>query len=139
MKVIRNPKREEWASILRRPGQDMSDIEQVVRTILKRVKVGGDTALRELTRELDDTDIVSPLVTEDEIERATARVPKRLREGMEASLLGRDLKVGEITPVVTLDDIPAWVVSSSPGRIRFKMPSDFWDRPQPPSAELRGE
>lgn len=126
MKVIRNPKREEWTSMLRRPGQDMSDIEQIVRTILRRVKNGGDATLRELTREFDNTDIVSPLVTEDEIDRAAAGVPTRLREAINVAASNIErfhrAQIEEPQIIETMQGVRCWRKSVAIERVGLYVP-----------------
>ena len=82
MKVIRNPKRKEWPEILRRPGQDVSDIENAVRSILQQVKFGGDPAVRQLTNEFDKVDVASSLIKRDEFDRACERVHPELRDAI---------------------------------------------------------
>ena len=126
MKVIRNPKREEWTSILRRPGQDMSDIDQSVRTILRRVQVGGDAALRELTREFDDADIVSLFVTEDEIGRAAGRVPARLREAINVAASNIESfhrsQIEEPLIIETMPGVRCWRKSVAIERVGLYIP-----------------
>jgi histidinol dehydrogenase len=126
MKVIRKPEREEWPAILRRPGQDMSDIEPAVRSILERVKREGDAAVRELTHELDQADIASPLVTPEEIELASARVPEGLREAIDiaASNIRRfhEAQVEETRIIETMPGVRCWRKSVAIERVGLYVP-----------------
>lgn len=90
----------------------MSDIEPAVRAILERVKIGEDAAVRALTSELDKVDIVDPLVTQDEIERATARVPKELRDAIEVAASNIETfhraQVEEVRIIETMPGVRCW-------------------------------
>ena len=112
MKVIRNPKRTEWSEILRRPGQDVCDIEEAVRTILQRVKLGGDAAMRKLTNEFDKVDVASSLITRDEIEAAVDRVPLELREAIDIAASNIEkfhaAQIDETKVVETMPGVRCW-------------------------------
>ena len=54
MQFLPYPSRKDWLSVLQRPVQDFSQIEAVVSPLLRRVKNGGDQALRELTLQFDN-------------------------------------------------------------------------------------
>src|SRR5205809_1167162 len=112
MKIIRNPKRTEWPEILRRPGQDVSDIEEAVRSILQRVKLGGDAAVRELTNEFDKVDLASTLITRDEIDRACERVPSELRDAINIAASNIEkfhaAQIDETKVVETMPGVRCW-------------------------------
>src|SRR4030095_13159028 len=112
MKVIRNPKRTEWPEIRRRPGQDVSDIDDAVRSILQRVKLGGDPAIRELTNEFDNVDVSSTLIGREEIERASERVPSELRAAIDIAARNirkfHEAQVDETQVVETMPGVRCW-------------------------------
>jgi len=112
MKVIRNPKRTEWPDILGRPGQDVSDIEPIVRSILQRVKLEGDVAVRELTNELDNVDVPSPVVERVEIDLASARVPSELRDAIDIAASNikkfHESQIGETRVIETMPGVRCW-------------------------------
>ena len=112
MKIIRNPKRTEWPKILRRPGQDVSDIEEAVRSILQRVKLGGDGAVRELTNEFDKVDLASTLITRDEIDGACERVPSELRDAINIAASNIEkfhaAQIDETKVVETMPGVHCW-------------------------------
>ncbi|MBX5439200.1 MAG: histidinol dehydrogenase [Thermoflavifilum sp.] len=51
--IIRYPEKSSWKDLLKRPDADASDIRQKVEEILSRVRMQGDKALFELTKQLD--------------------------------------------------------------------------------------
>lgn len=53
MKTYRNPKRDEWASLCKRPTGQFSNVRAVVTEILEAVRTRGDDALREFALRFD--------------------------------------------------------------------------------------
>ena len=127
MKVIRNPKRAEWSEILRRPGQDVSDIEDAVRSILQRVKLGGDAAVRELTNEFDKVDVASSLITRDEIDIACERVPSELREAIDIAASNIEkfhaAQIDETKVVETMPGVRCWRKSVAIQKVGLYIPA----------------
>jgi histidinol dehydrogenase len=82
MKLIKNPQRSEWPELLQRPAIDPFLLEKKVRKILDKVKEGGDKAVKKLTEKLDGIKLKSILVTEQEINEATAQVPEELKQAI---------------------------------------------------------
>jgi histidinol dehydrogenase len=82
MRMIRYPKKEDWAEILQRPAFDSQDLSATVSTILQEVKANGDNALREFTKQFDGVEIAEILVTEDEFEEAAKSVPEELKQAI---------------------------------------------------------
>ncbi|HRH45127.1 MAG TPA: histidinol dehydrogenase, partial [Pyrinomonadaceae bacterium] len=83
MQIIRYPKKETLSKILQRPAFDSADLSAVVGTILERVKVIGDNALREYTRQFDGVEFTEFLVTENEFEEAEKKVPNELKKAIQ--------------------------------------------------------
>ena len=53
MKIIKNPKREDWSQILKRPTQTVDDIEDIVNEIFIDVSKIGDEAVKRYTNKFD--------------------------------------------------------------------------------------
>lgn len=87
MKLYKNPPRDQWDDLLKRPLMDLSEIEQPVRDILSKVKTGGDKAILELTARFDGVGLGSLLATEEEVKAAAAQVDDELKEAID---LARD-------------------------------------------------
>ena len=70
MKIIKYPNKTEYKAILARPTQDISVIEERVLPILKKVKVEGDSAIREYALQFDNVFLDSLSVPESDIQNA---------------------------------------------------------------------
>ena len=82
MQIIKNPNKENWSDVLKRPTQTVGDIEGVVTQIFKEVSERGDKAIKEFTSKFDDVVLESNVVTLDEIEQAVQQVPDKLKEAI---------------------------------------------------------
>lgn len=80
--IICNPQPAAWAALCQRAVFDDSLIEGRVRTILARVREGGDDALRAITTEIDGACPDSFFVSEAEFERASTLVSDDLKEAI---------------------------------------------------------
>ena len=80
MAAITNyPKRTTWATLLERPTQSVEAIEAVVNTVFLAVKQGGDSAIARYTKQFDKVELDSIVVSQKEIDDATAAVSKDLK------------------------------------------------------------
>lgn len=79
MKVILNPKKETWSKILERPTKTVDDIEASVSRIFKEVQETGDDAVNKYTKQFDQVQLASNLVSEEEIENAANNVSESLK------------------------------------------------------------
>jgi len=85
MKIIRNPEREKWDTLCRRPSIERSALEDTVRDILNRVKSSGDRALSDLSEKFDGVVLKSLRVSASEIAESATRVPAELREAIDVA------------------------------------------------------
>ncbi len=83
MKIIRYPKKENWAGLLQRPAFDSEDLSATVSAILDDVKVNGDNALRAFTKKFDDVEIDELLVSANEFVEAEKRVSDDLKQAIQ--------------------------------------------------------
>ena len=83
MITIKYPKREEWASITRRPHLDVSQLTSTVRTVLDDVRARGDEAVKEYELKFDKAQLSSLAVTAEEIDEADRLVDSKLKEAIE--------------------------------------------------------
>lgn len=79
MNIIAFPDRAEWASLLARPVQDSSVIEQKVLPILEQVRTQGDEGLRELARRFDNTELSDLAFDQTEMEQAAGLLDEELK------------------------------------------------------------
>ena len=79
MKVILNPKKETWSTILERPTKTVAAIEATVSKIFNEVQQTGDKAVNTYTQQFDKVQLASNLVSEEEIENAANNVSESLK------------------------------------------------------------
>ncbi len=70
MKKIKYPERENWSSFLKRPTQEVSDIEQTVLEIFNEIKSDGNTAVHKYTKRFDGVQLDDLMVSEKEFNEA---------------------------------------------------------------------
>ena len=67
MTIITEPKREQWAELVRRPAFDVTQLFDVVRPIMDEVHAHGDAALREFGRRFDGVELEELAVSPAEV------------------------------------------------------------------------
>lgn len=82
MKIYNNPSRDEWAELLARPSKDASQLNAVVKDVLKEVREHGDHALREYEEKFDHVTLTSLLVSDDEMKAAEGLVDDALKRAI---------------------------------------------------------
>lgn len=82
MKIIRYPRREEWAALLARPVMDTEALRTTVRTVIDRVKAEGDAAVKDFELQFDKVSLDSLAVTQAEMDEAEALVSPELKEAL---------------------------------------------------------
>lgn len=83
MKTISNPNQSSWSDILKRPTQTVNDIEATVTQIFEDVQRNGDQAVAKYTQLFDGAELESNVVTVEEVEAASAKVSKSLKEAIQ--------------------------------------------------------
>ncbi|SFJ43236.1 histidinol dehydrogenase [Olleya namhaensis] len=83
MKTINNPEKATWSDILQRPTQTVNDIEATVTQIFEDVQRNGDQAVAKYTQLFDGAELKTNIVTVEEIETASAKVSKPLKEAIQ--------------------------------------------------------
>ncbi len=83
MNKIYNPSRESWSTILKRPTQTVSDIEDIVDTVFTEVKKGGDSILKMYTEKFDGFSLETIRVTKEEVNQASLHVSQELKKAIQ--------------------------------------------------------
>ena len=83
MKIIENPKREDWPILLQRPTQSVEDIEDTVNQIFQDVQQNGDFAVAKYTSMFDGAELDDFIVTEEEINKAANSISNELRSAIQ--------------------------------------------------------
>jgi len=79
MKVYKNIKKSDWATLSQRPIVESAQLTETVNTILDAVKLDGDQALRKFALQYDKVALSSLKVSADEIALAVAAIPADLK------------------------------------------------------------
>jgi len=83
MKVIKYPSREEWKSLLTRPSYDSTLLFESVQKVLDDVRVRGDKAIKEFTKQFDNVTVDTIEVTKEEMAEAEKLVSVNLKQAIE--------------------------------------------------------
>jgi histidinol dehydrogenase len=83
MQVIVQPKRTEWANLLKRPYLDNVAVLGTVQEVIEAVRTGGDAALREFARRFDGVALDALTVNEAELAAAEKLVPEDLKAAIQ--------------------------------------------------------
>ncbi|OUS02922.1 histidinol dehydrogenase [Flavobacteriales bacterium 33_180_T64] len=83
MKTIENPNRADWSKILKRPTQALENIENTVNQIFDDVQRNGDKAISKYTELFDGAKLSSPIVTLEEITKASNSIPNPLKRAIQ--------------------------------------------------------
>ncbi len=82
MQVFEYPKKEEWASLLLRPDNNLSNLYDKVQVILNNIKENGDSAVKEYSLQFDGFQSDNMLVTKDEIDGACISLSSPLKNAI---------------------------------------------------------
>ena len=112
MKKIYNPKPETWSELLKRPTQNISDIEATVNEIFSEIKLKGDSAVKKYTQLFDGISLEDLSVSEEEIMAAEKNVSEELKEAINLAKANiekfhRAQKTERIT-VETTEGVSCW-------------------------------
>lgn len=82
MDKIINPNKSEWAQILKRPTQEVADIEQTVNQIFDEIRQKGDAAVAKYTELFDGFKMNELKASETEIKEAESQISDELKEAI---------------------------------------------------------
>jgi len=81
--LIKYPVRETWEILLQRPTQSVEAIESVVNDVFLAVKQQGDMSIARYTKQFDKVELDSIVVSQKEIDDATAAVSEDLKTAIQ--------------------------------------------------------
>lgn len=79
MKIIIEPKREDWVQILKRPTKTYEDLEGLVKEIFADIQKNGNQALKYYTKMFDNVDIDEFKIKSSELDEAKSLVSEELK------------------------------------------------------------
>jgi len=82
MKIILNPEKVNWELLCTRPGIEKTDLENIVRTIINRVRSGKDKAVQEYSAKYDGTPSGKLKVSAAEKLEAEGQIPESLKSAI---------------------------------------------------------
>jgi len=107
MQIIENPVRARWNSILARPAMNTYKLEEAVLHVLKQVKLRGDEAAREFTREFDGVDIAQPVVTADEFREAEKALEPSVKQAILTAIANiTKFHQAQLRPEISVETMP---------------------------------
>lgn len=126
MEIYKYPQREQWNDIFRRPSAQPSEVETVVRKIIKKVRSDGDKAIRKYAKEFHQLKLKKLEVTESEKASAADEISKELRTAIEQASKNIETfhltQRTEVIKVQILPGITCWRKSVPIDRIGFYIP-----------------
>ncbi|NJM53161.1 MAG: histidinol dehydrogenase, partial [Blastocatellia bacterium] len=127
MKIIRYPKKETWQEILQRPMFETVDLTKTVSAILDEVKLNGDNALRQFTKQFDGVEIGEILVSEAEFVEAENRVSAELKFAIQHAKSNIEKfhlsQIEEIKRVETTEGVMCWRKSVAIEKVGLYIPA----------------
>jgi histidinol dehydrogenase len=107
MQVFKFPERSEWKKLLARPVVDAAQLEKKVTLILEEVKAGGDTAVKNFTRQFDGIAIADMLVSENELNEADGQLTVELKQAIQQAAANITLfHKKQVSPVEIIETMP---------------------------------
>jgi histidinol dehydrogenase len=82
MQIIKQPSKQQWSDLLKRPEADTAKLFGTVAEILENVRVRGDEALVEYEATFDKVQLTALQVSDEEIASAVQQVPHLLKEAI---------------------------------------------------------
>ncbi|MBJ7882669.1 histidinol dehydrogenase [Gelidibacter salicanalis] len=83
MQIIKNPDRNSWSELIKRPTQSVDSIEETVVQIFDDVRRNGDVAVQKYTALFDGINSKVMAITESEMSDASKAVPQELKEAIQ--------------------------------------------------------
>ena len=112
IKVIKQPSKEDWQEIVKRPVFENSSLEKTVKKILDKVKDKGDKAVRKYTKEFDGVKLKKIIVCEKEIKAAENLLSQELKDAIQQAKSNIEKfhrsQIEETKVVETMPGINCW-------------------------------
>ncbi|MBX9734555.1 MAG: histidinol dehydrogenase [Chitinophagaceae bacterium] len=107
MKKWINPPKQEWGSLLARPGLDHTNLLQTVSNVLDAVKQEGDIALKRFTSQFDKVVLNKFYLDETELADLAKQVPENLKQAIEIAANNiRFFHEKQCSPVEKIETMP---------------------------------
>ena len=112
IKLIKQPSKEDWQEIVKRPVFENTSLEKAVKKILDKVKDKGDKAVRKYTKDFDGVKLKKLTVSEKEIKTAENLLSQELKDAIKQAKSNiekfHSSQIEETKVVETLPGINCW-------------------------------
>ncbi len=126
MRIVENPKREDWDSLIIRPAINAKSLEETVSGILESVKQDGLEALIGFTKKFDGYNPEPLQIPEADLESAEQKISKELKNAIDRA--ARNIEIfhrnqqKELPVVYISKDIQCWQKDVPIERVGFYIP-----------------
>ena len=126
MRIIKYPKREQWAEIVERPRLDLTKLNATVSNVLADVRQRGDAAVKEYEEKFDKAILTSLAVTEQEMDEAELAISNELKDAI--ILAHHNIKVFHISQrfvgqkIKTQEGVTCWQKSVAIEKVGLYIP-----------------
>lgn len=126
MRIIKYPKREQWAEIVERPRLDLTKLNATVSSVLADVRQRGDAAVKEYEEKFDKAILTSLAVTEQEMDEAELAISNELKDAI--ILAHHNIKVFHISQrfvgqkIKTQEGVTCWQKSVAIEKVGLYIP-----------------
>ena len=83
MKVYQNPDRADWSNIVKRPGIEVKQLDDIVQGVLDHIKIEGDDAVARYTKQFDGVDLSHFAIGQAELEEAESLLSEELKAAIQ--------------------------------------------------------
>ena len=83
MKIVKNPIKDSWEELFRRPTPEIAEIEDQVKPIFQAVMSSGDKAVQDYTSRFDGVVVDSPRCSQEEFDEADSTLDPDLKKAIE--------------------------------------------------------
>lgn len=112
MQIIKYPAREKWQDLLKRPAQDDTSLDDIVKNVLGEIKSNGDEAVYKYTKQFDKVALQSLNVTGEEITDSYGNVSKALKEAIGLAVKNIEkfhiAQKQNVTVIETMPGVKCW-------------------------------
>lgn len=112
MKIYNNPPKSEWEAILQRPTLEVKQLDDIVRNVLEDIRNNGDEAVANYTEKFDKAQLSDFLVSDAEIEAATAQLDDQLKEAIQVAKANIETfhrqQLSTVSIVETMPGVKCW-------------------------------
>lgn len=82
MQIVKNPSKQEWPELLKRPEMDTASLFGTVETVLEDIRKNGDKAVIDYELKFDNAKLATLQVSKEEIAASESEIPNLLKDAI---------------------------------------------------------